>query len=239
MNKKDILDIFESQKSKEKLTFKNHKCSCILKTSVDKKCLIKIDHEHNHLSCQNEIDVAKIKIKIKTWAKITKSTPAQLFSEVMTSLLESILEELPKEKSIKKNNSKSKDSEFLPEGLTDLKIEENERVIILGSRSNLKLLASVSSNIWYADGNFGLTLIFFFFAIIHPLYLKVDFEKALINATKNILGKHLTINVCLYLLCQSTHRKLAKLVSKNRYQDDDNFNDFCGMLDGPQLILCH
>jgi len=53
-----------------------------------------------------------MKIKIKTWAKITKSTPAQLFSEAMTSLSESILEELPQKKSIKKNNSKSKDSEF-------------------------------------------------------------------------------------------------------------------------------
>jgi len=43
---------------------------------------------------------------------MTKSTLAQLFSETMTSLSESILEELPKEKIYKINNSKSKDSEF-------------------------------------------------------------------------------------------------------------------------------
>jgi len=30
------------------------------------------------------------------------------------------------------------------------------------------------------------------------LYLKVDFEKALINAVKNVLGEHLTINECFY-----------------------------------------
>jgi len=39
---------------------------------------------------------------IKTWVRITKSTPSQLFSEAMPGLSESILEKLPKEKSIKK-----------------------------------------------------------------------------------------------------------------------------------------
>lgn len=143
----DILDIFESQKGKEKLAFKkhmyvvhkecshfirwkcckknSHKCPCILKTSLDKKSLIKIDHEHNHISSQNEIDAAKIKIKIKTRAKITKCTPAQLFSEAMTGLSESILEELPKEKSIKKTiqNQRTQSFPIVPENLTDLKIE--------------------------------------------------------------------------------------------------------------------
>jgi hypothetical protein len=104
----DSLDIFESQKGKEKLAFNkymyvvhkeclnfirwkcckknNHKCPCILKTSVDKKHLIKIDHEHNYLLFQNEIDAAKIKIQIKKQAKISKSTPAQLFSEAVTGV---------------------------------------------------------------------------------------------------------------------------------------------------------
>ncbi|KAF0711047.1 BED-type domain-containing protein [Aphis craccivora] len=95
---------------------------------------------------------------------MTKSTLAQLFSEAMTSLSESILEELPKEKIYKINNSKSKDSEFSKSEWSiyenerflvfDNHSEENERVIIFGSRSNLELLAS--SNTWYADGNLGL-----------------------------------------------------------------------------------
>jgi len=127
----DSLDIFESQKGKQKLAFKkliyvehkeclnfirwkccrknSHKCPCVLKTSTDKKHFFKIDHEHNHHLCQNEINAAKIKMQIKKRATTTKSTPAQLFSKAVT---ESILEELPKDKSIKKNNSKSKDSEL-------------------------------------------------------------------------------------------------------------------------------
>ncbi|KAL4119094.1 hypothetical protein QTP88_011952 [Uroleucon formosanum] len=94
----NISDIFERQNGKKKLAFKkymyvvhkvclnfirrkcckknNHKCPCISKTSQDKKRLIKIDHEHNHLSCQNEIDAAKIKMQIKRRTKITKSRPA-------------------------------------------------------------------------------------------------------------------------------------------------------------------
>ena len=103
----------------------SHKCPCILKTSLDKKHLIKIDHEHNHLSCQNEIDAAKIKMQIKTQAKISKSTPAQLFSEAVTGLSESILEELPKEKSIKKTiqNQRTQNFPKVPDNLKDLKIE--------------------------------------------------------------------------------------------------------------------
>ncbi|KAF0700352.1 BED-type domain-containing protein, partial [Aphis craccivora] len=140
----DSLDIFESQKGKEKLAFKNfmyvvhkeclnfirwkcckknsHKCPCILKTSLDKKHLIKIDHEHNHLSCQNEIDAAKIKMQIKTQAKVSKSTPAQLFSEAVTGLSEGILEELPKEKSIKKTiqNQRTQNFPKVPDNLKDL-----------------------------------------------------------------------------------------------------------------------
>ncbi|CAI6358800.1 unnamed protein product [Macrosiphum euphorbiae] len=119
----DSLDIFESQKGKEKLAYykfmyvvhkecihfirwkcckkNSRKCPCILKTSLDKKNLIQNDHEHSQLSSQNEIEAAKIKMKIKTLAKVSKSTPAQLFSEAKAGLSDNILEELPKEKSIK------------------------------------------------------------------------------------------------------------------------------------------
>jgi len=44
-----------------------------------------------------------------------------------------------------------------------------------------------------------------------PLYIKIDFEKAVINAAKNVLGEHLIINGCFYHLYQSAHRKLAQL----------------------------
>ncbi|KAL4132754.1 hypothetical protein QTP88_009855 [Uroleucon formosanum] len=102
-------------------------------------------------------------MQIKTRAKITKYAPAQLFLEAITGLSKSFLKELPKEKSIKKTiqNQRTQSFPIVPENLTDLKIEgewsiyenetfllfdnhseENERVIIFGSRSNLKLLAN-------------------------------------------------------------------------------------------------
>ncbi|KAE9533970.1 hypothetical protein AGLY_008706 [Aphis glycines] len=142
MSQYSVLQCAFVQKGKEKLAFikymyvvhkesvarkcckiNSHKCPCILKTSQDKNRIIKIDHEHNHLLCQNEIDATKI--KIKTRAKITKSTPAQLFSKTMTSLSESILEELPEEKSIKKiiQDQRTRSFSIVPENLTDLKIE--------------------------------------------------------------------------------------------------------------------
>jgi len=65
---------------------------------------------------------------------------------------------------------------------------------------------------------------------IHYRYIKIDFEKAITNASKNVLGEHLIINGCFYHLCQSTRRKLAELGLKKR--EDYDFNAFCGMLDG-------
>jgi len=36
-----------------------------------------------------------------------------------------------------------------------------------------------------------------------PRYLHLDFELAVINAVKNILGNHITINDCFYNLCHN------------------------------------
>jgi len=65
-----------------------------------------------------------------------------------------------------------------------------------------------------------------------PQNIKIDFEKAVINAAKNELGEHLIINGCFYHLCQNTHRKLAELGLKQKCQEDYDFKEFCGMLDG-------
>ena len=69
----------------------------MLKTSLDKKHSIKSD-----LPCDISFVHAKIKMQLKTQVKVSKSTSEQLFSEAVTSLSGSILEELPKQKSIKK-----------------------------------------------------------------------------------------------------------------------------------------
>lgn len=39
----------------------------------------------------------------------------------------------------------------------------------------------------------------------------MDFELAVMNAAKLILGSHITIRGCFYHLCQSTYRKLHEL----------------------------
>jgi len=64
-----------------------------------------------------------------------------------------------------------------------------------------------------------------------PRYLHLDFELAVINAAKNILGNHITINGCFYNLCQSTHRKLQKLGLATIYKEDSDFRKYCGMID--------
>ena len=141
------MDIFESQKGQEKLAFKgyryvvhkvcsnfirwkcckknSHKCPCVLKTSLDKEHIIKIDHEHKHNPNMSEIHAEKIKMEIRNKAKTSKSTPAQLFSEVVMGLPEDTLEELPKETSIKKTiqNQRTKNFPNVPDHLNDLKIE--------------------------------------------------------------------------------------------------------------------
>lgn len=64
-----------------------------------------------------------------------------------------------------------------------------------------------------------------------PVKVHLDFEKAVINALKNIIGSHITIMGCFYHLCQSTHRHIQKLGLETKYRTDENFNHFCAMLD--------
>lgn len=49
---------------------------------------------------------------------------------------------------------------------------------------------------------------------------------------KNIFGNHITINGCFYHLCQVTRRKIQKLGLSVRYKVDNDFRQYCGMIDG-------
>jgi len=64
-----------------------------------------------------------------------------------------------------------------------------------------------------------------------PVFLNMDFELAVMNAAKLILGSHVTIRGCFYHLCQSTFRKLQELGLSERYIKDEVFRKFCGMVD--------
>jgi len=64
-----------------------------------------------------------------------------------------------------------------------------------------------------------------------PVFLNMDFELAVMNAAKLILGSHITIRGCFYHLCQSTYRKLQELGLSERYKTDEAFRKFCTMVD--------
>lgn len=65
----------------------------------------------------------------------------------------------------------------------------------------------------------------------------VDFEIAVFNAVQETFGDEVTIQGCFYHLCQSTYRKVQELGLVDLYKLDQNFNQFCGMLDG-LAFLC-
>ncbi|KAB0805386.1 hypothetical protein PPYR_02356 [Photinus pyralis] len=65
-----------------------------------------------------------------------------------------------------------------------------------------------------------------------PLSINMDFERAAIQAFQAVFGDHITIRGCFYHLCQSTQRKLQELGLQRRYREDEDFSNFCGMLDG-------
>lgn len=54
-----------------------------------------------------------------------------------------------------------------------------------------------------------------------PSIKNIDFEKAVINVTKNILGQHIQIQGCFYHLCQSTHRKIQSLGLEKHYGENE------------------
>jgi len=64
-----------------------------------------------------------------------------------------------------------------------------------------------------------------------PQIINVDFEKAVINAIKTVIGEDVQIQGCFFHLCQSTHRKIQQLGLEQLYRSNEEFSHFCGMLD--------
>ncbi|KAB0801935.1 hypothetical protein PPYR_00146 [Photinus pyralis] len=54
----------------------------------------------------------------------------------------------------------------------------------------------------------------------------------MIQAAKGILGEHVQIRGCFYHLNQSTYRKIQSLGQQTFYRENEEFNLFCGMLNG-------
>lgn len=64
-----------------------------------------------------------------------------------------------------------------------------------------------------------------------PSHIHVDFEKAVIQAIRNVFGEHSEVKGCYYHLTQSTHRKIQQLGLENLYRENDEFMSFCGQVD--------
>ncbi|CAI6355873.1 unnamed protein product [Macrosiphum euphorbiae] len=65
----------------------------------------------------------------------------------------------------------------------------------------------------------------------YPQIINVDFEKAVINAIKTVIGEDVQIQGCFFHLCRSTHRKIQQLGLEQLYRLNEEFSHFCGMLD--------
>lgn len=72
-----------------------------------------------------------------------------------------------------------------------------------------------------------------------PKYLHLDFESAVIEAAKEVIGNHINVRGCFYHLCQSTFRKVQELGLATMYKRDEEFRKHCGMVDALAFLLLH
>ena len=67
---------------------------------------------------------------------------------------------------------------------------------------------------------------------VSPEKVICDFEKAAMNAVKNILGDDIITHGCFYHLTQATWRKIQNLGLTALYKESEDIRMFCGMMDG-------
>lgn len=66
---------------------------------------------------------------------------------------------------------------------------------------------------------------------LDPLYIHVDFERAIITAIKHVLGEHANIQGCFYHLTQATYRKIQELGLQIMYKENVLISEFCSKMD--------
>jgi len=66
----------------------------------------------------------------------------------------------------------------------------------------------------------------------HPAVVVTDFERAAMQATRDVLGGDVRCQGCFFHLTQSTWRKIQELGLSNVYKSSDSFRLLAGMLDG-------
>src|SRR5580698_10155601 len=70
----------------------------------------------------------------------------------------------------------------------------------------------------------------------YPLTIVVDFEKAVHQAIKHVIGDEVIIQGCFYHLTQSTWRNIQHLGMSDMYKQVNEFRLFCGQLDALALL---
>lgn len=69
-----------------------------------------------------------------------------------------------------------------------------------------------------------------------PKTIILDFEIAVIQAIRSVIGNQVRIQCCFYHLTQSTWRKIQELGLSNLYRENEEFRVHCGMLDALALL---
>ena len=66
----------------------------------------------------------------------------------------------------------------------------------------------------------------------HPRIVITDFEQAMFNAVRQVLGEDVQSHGCFYHLTQSTWRKIQELGLTNVYKENNEVQHYCGILNG-------
>ena len=134
--------------------------------------------KHNHLPDLKSIEITKANIQMKEKACITEKTPQKIFAEAAEELEEGTKHLIKSEDSAKRLIRSQRQDKFpkQPHRLLDLKIEgdwsktscnpkenfllydnkseDESRIIIFSTRSNMESLSNADT--WMMDGNFSM-----------------------------------------------------------------------------------
>jgi len=76
--------------------------SSYIKTTLSKNKVLSVHREHNHASDKNTIEAIKSKFEIKQIAKVSGSTPGQIFNEIINKIPKQVSRKMLTEESIKR-----------------------------------------------------------------------------------------------------------------------------------------
>ncbi|KAF0748233.1 MULE domain-containing protein [Aphis craccivora] len=192
------------------------KCPGILVTSNNyKNPTIEVEHSHADDANLETVEKAKAEM-LKRVSTFSTSTPSQIFAEVINQ--EPDLTSFANEETTKRmlRSKKKKRIKKYDKFITPIFCLLQNKI-----RSTYEEMFTAIFNKCFENNVYPDTKI-----------MNMDFEQAVIQAAKTVIGEHLIIQGCFYHLCQSTHKKLQELGLQNKYNHDNVFSHYCCMIDG-------